>query len=106
MRLSTLKTEAINWRLFSHDTVSDEPLGKWSNRAPGASLDEAVVGERSIYLPDDQRFATVPVYDRYRLPAGSTFDGPALVLENESTIVLNGLARCRVDYEGNLFARL
>jgi N-methylhydantoinase A len=106
MRLSNLKTEAINWRMFSHDRISDAPLGLWSTRAPAATLAAAVVGERSIYLPDEQRFASVPVYDRYRLPAGCTFEGPALVQENESTIVLNGAARCRVDDEGNIFARL
>jgi N-methylhydantoinase A len=29
-----------------------------------------------------------PVYDRYRLPAGAQVDGPAILEEEESTVVI------------------
>ena len=38
-----------------------------------------------------------PVYDRYALGPGASFDGPAIVEERESTAVIGPGARCRVD---------
>ena len=37
----------------------------------------------------------VPVYDRYRLGPGATFDGPAIVEERESTVVVGPECRRR-----------
>jgi N-methylhydantoinase A len=37
------------------------------------------------------------VYDRYALGPGTTFEGPAIVEERESTAIIGPGARCRVD---------
>ena len=47
-----------------------------------------------------------PVYDRYRLAAGATIEGPALVEERESTCVIGPDETARVDAAGNLIAEL
>ena len=44
----------------------------------------------------------MPVYDRYALPAGSRFDGPAIVEERESTAVIPQGASFMADTFGNL----
>ena len=50
--------------------------------------------------------ADVPVYDRYCLRPGATFDGPAVVEEDESTVIVNGPAKVRVDDALNLILDL
>lgn len=53
-------------------------------------------GMRRIYLPGEKRYATVPVYDRYRLPPGATLAAPAVIVEPESTLVIGHSASIRV----------
>jgi N-methylhydantoinase A len=103
MRLSELPVEAMNWRLFSKGPIQGAPLDGWGRDRGGG---EARIGERDIYLPDQRGFARVPVYDRYRLERGSTFSGPALIQERESTIVLDGPAQGSVDADSNIIVKL
>jgi N-methylhydantoinase A len=63
-------------------------------------------GRRRVYLPAGEKYEEVPVYDRYRLPAGIEIEGPAIVEEKESTLVMNGPGTARVDESGNLVVRL
>jgi N-methylhydantoinase A len=50
-----------------------------------------------VYLPEDRAMTTVPVYDRYVLGPFASFDGPAVIEERESTIVVGRKARVSVD---------
>ena len=43
-----------------------------------------------------------PVYDRYALPAGARFPGPAIVEEPESTVYLGSQAKAVVTRSGDL----
>jgi N-methylhydantoinase A len=70
-------------------------------RAP----DEAQKGAREIYLPEDEGFREVPVYDRYRLDPGASIEGPAVVEERESTVVLGPGSRAEIDAARNLISR-
>ena len=70
----------------------------------GAAVAEK--GRRRIYLPEAKDFAEVPVYDRYLLGAGVAFEGPAIVEERESTVVVNGAATVEVDTANNLIVEL
>ena len=51
-------------------------------------------------------FVTVPVYDRYRLKPGDSFDGPAVFEERESTAVVPPGGRARIDDAHNLVVHL
>ena len=62
-------------------------------------------GRRLIYLPD-QGMIDVPVYDRYQLRAGDRLDGPVIVEERESTVLINGPGRICVDGHRNLIVDL
>ena len=96
--------EGVNWRLVATGPRPQIGAGTWWSR--GASLDEALKGRRRIYLPGPGRYEEAPVYDRYRLPVGVKFDGPAVVEERESTLVMNGPGTAWVDPSGSLMVRL
>ena len=94
--------EAVNWRVLISGPSQHLPLDLLSTDSPADNVEAAIKGERAIYLPEDGRFATVPVYDRYRLGAGMRFSGPAIIEERESTAVINTGAHIRIDELRNL----
>lgn len=94
--------EAVNWRVLVSGPSPSLPLDELSVGHQGESLEEAQKGARKIYLPEERGFAEVPVYDRYLLPAGVEFTGPAIIEERESTAVVNTRATVRVDRLRNL----
>ena len=74
--------------------------------APGADASAALKGQRPVYFPETRGFFECPVYDRYRLGGGHRFDGPAIVEERESTVVVVPGSQAHVDRDGNLIVDL
>jgi N-methylhydantoinase A len=101
--LPELEIDVVSWRV-----VAEGPRPEL--RAPTAVAasppGSALKGRRQAYMPELEGFAEVPVYDRYRLAPGDAFDGPAIVEERESTVVLGPDARARIDDALNLIADL
>ena len=95
--------EAITWRV-EVSAPRPEILQEAWDGDPRA-LDEARKGKREIYLPEKDGFAAVPVYDRYRLDPGAAFDGPAVVEERESTVIVGPDSHAEVDGSRNLIVR-
>ena len=95
--------EAITWRV-EVSAPRPEIIQEETGGDPRA-LDEARKGKREIYLPEKDGFAAVPVYDRYRLDPGAAFDGPAVVEERESTVIVGPDSRAEVDEWRNLIVR-
>ena len=95
--------EAITWRV-EVSAPRPEILQEERGGDPRA-LGEARKGKREIYLPEKDGFAAVPVYDRYRLDPGAAFDGPAVVEERESTVIVGPDSRAEVDGLRNLIVR-
>jgi N-methylhydantoinase A len=60
------------------------------------------VGQRRVYLPAQKSYGMVPVFDRYRLPPGTTLQGPAVIVEPESTLVVSRRARIDVFATGTI----
>lgn len=89
--------EAVTWRLEVVDEVAD--IEKSVSVRDG-DLDDAVKNHRDVYV--NGAFEEVPVYDRYAIPADTTFDGPAIVEETESTVVIEATSEITVDDAGNL----
>ena len=92
--------ETLSWRLTA---LGPAPRPAFL-RESGATGDAAAAlkGERPAWFPEFEEARRVPVYDRYRLPSGSTLAGPAIVEERESTVVIVPGATCRVDPHGSL----
>jgi N-methylhydantoinase A len=99
-----ISIESVNWRLVATGPRPEISAGTWWST--GASLSEALKGKRLAYLPGAGRYEEVPVYDRYCLPLGTELQGPAIVEERESTLVMNGPGRARVDESGNVVVHL
>jgi N-methylhydantoinase A len=88
--------EGINWRVIASAPTPELRLDQLARGSAGSAR-EALKGSRAVYLPETRSFEMVPVYDRYALGIGATFDGPAIVEERESTAVIGRNAHVRVD---------
>jgi N-methylhydantoinase A len=95
--------EALTWRLEVAAPRPEIRLAGEEGSPPPVS--EAQKGEREIYLPEDEDFRTVPVYDRYHLDPGAVLEGPAVVEERESTVILGAEGRTEIDAARNLVVR-
>ena len=96
--------EATNWKL---EMLCATPKPDLAHGGVGsARADEARKGERRVYVGEGGAFVHCPVYDRYVLGAGAALDGPAIVEERETTVVLLPGDRARVDAFLNLVVDL
>lgn len=75
-------------------------------RKQGQALKEAVKGQRLAYSPMAHDFIPFTVYDRYKLFPGSSFPGPAIIEEKESTLIVGEDARVSTDDYGFLWIDL
>ena len=92
--------EVISWRLIVSGPRPELRLR--GDDVAGGDADAARKGERPVYHSEYRDYRATPVYDRYRLGPGATFDGPAIVEEHESTVVVGPRARVSVDEFRNL----
>jgi N-methylhydantoinase A len=100
-QLTTAAVEGLHWHVAA--TVGGaEPLLEFAAGAGG----DPVKGERHAYFPELSGRATATVYDRYALGAGVRVEGPALIEERESTIVVGPSGAAEVDELGNLRIQL
>jgi N-methylhydantoinase A len=90
--------QVVSWRVVAHGPKPELAL----KRVSCAGTKAARKGSRKAYLPEERGLRDVPVYDRYSLAAGSQLQGPAILEERESTVVINRPATIRVDEWGNL----
>jgi N-methylhydantoinase A len=67
---------------------------------PGGRIEDARQGRRSVYFAG--RWLDTPVYGRDRLPVGATIEGPAIVAQLDTTILIDPGATAVVDALGNL----
>jgi N-methylhydantoinase A len=101
--LPELEIDVVSWRVIAE---GPRPKLRAPTAAAAGPLGDALKGRREAYMPEIEGFAEVPVYDRYRLGPGDAFEGPAIVEERESTVVLGPGACARVDDALNLVADL
>ncbi|HXV83437.1 MAG TPA: hydantoinase/oxoprolinase family protein [Candidatus Binatia bacterium] len=95
--------EIINWRV-----VACGPRSEMNFRfsRDSARQNEALKGSRLAYFPERGGFIETPVYDRYALQPGTEFDGPAIVEERESTLIMGTRGRACVDERLNIIMGL
>jgi N-methylhydantoinase A len=91
--------EIINWRV-----VASGPRPEMNFKLPRHSGKGGAArkGTRAAYFSEHGRHVETPVYDRYALEPGFTFDGPAIVEERESTLIVGARGRARVDETLNI----
>src|SRR5262245_60200895 len=76
--------EVVTWKLSAVGGAPRVALGK----APAEAGEFPRKAVRRAWFPEARGYVDTPVYDRYRLWAGFTLTGPAIVEERESTTVL------------------
>jgi N-methylhydantoinase A len=96
-------TEILNWRVFArgpkpqvHLRVTHEPVGNADFRK----------GVRLAYFPEFGELVDTPVFDRYSMTADVRFEGPAIVEERESTLVVGPGGKCHLDEQFNLIVEM
>jgi N-methylhydantoinase A len=95
----TTRVEIINVRVSASLEVEASAALMPSSAADAA---KAVKGSRPAYFPELRGFRETRVYDRYALSPGQAFDGPAIVEERESTLVVGPGGRFEVAAGGNI----
>jgi N-methylhydantoinase A len=77
--------QVITWRLTGRSVVKSHRFTWGDARATQKAL---MRGKREIYLPLRRKYAPVPVYERYSLKPGTRLQGPLILEERESTLVV------------------
>jgi N-methylhydantoinase A len=95
--------EVINWRV-----VASGPRPDMNLQLPrGSSLSgDARKGSRLAFFPETNGYVETAIYDRYALEPGMRFNGPAIVEERESTIIIGPGARAQVDEYLNVIVEI
>jgi N-methylhydantoinase A/oxoprolinase/acetone carboxylase beta subunit len=100
-----LPIEVVNWRLVAAGPTPSIRLERHAV-APERSAATALKGHRPAYFPEAHGFVETPVYDRYRLPPGAQLPGPAILEEQESTMVIGHDDSARTDAYLNLIVEV
>jgi N-methylhydantoinase A len=91
--------QAVTWRLSAVSAAAEfEPT------PVPAGVGAAPAGRRPVVFERGQPARDVDVYKRAALGAGDTFDGPAIVEERETTVVIRPGWHVEVAQDGSLIA--
>jgi N-methylhydantoinase A len=92
--------EFVNLRLTAMGNIA-KPRLRELGRSGGTAV-SAQKGTRAVYFTETAGYVDCPLYDRYQLAASMTVEGPAIVEEFDSTLVIHPGYRAEVDRYGNL----
>ena len=92
--------EGVHWKLTARLATAD--LGFAQVPTSDGSSHRAGKGSRQVYFPETGGFTDCPVFDRAALRAGDVLQGPAIIEERDSTLVLPPRANATVDAQGHV----
>lgn len=93
-----VEAEVLSWRLRA---MAPAPLIDGGGQA-SAARSAGAAGHRSIFSPETGGWVEAEVVERATLPAGSRITGPAVIQEDESTVVIGPGGAGAVDPSGAL----
>lgn len=88
-----------NFRLRAVGAIGEYETGKLE---PNSTL--RPTGQRAVYFID--QFETIPCYQRAHFASDSVLEGPAVIEESSTSLVLGRGQRASVDGDGNLFVEI
>jgi N-methylhydantoinase A len=91
--------EIINWRVVAS---GPRPEITFKLSSETSARRDPRKGSRRAYFPECGGFVDTAVFDRYALKPKMEFDGPAIVEERESTLIVGARGRARVDENLNV----
>jgi N-methylhydantoinase A len=99
-----VNAEIINIRVSLRADVPGDGVGftAGNDDTDGAQATKT----RPVRFPENDDYVETTVYDRARLRPGESFDGPAVVEESESTLIIGPGSTVTVDKDGNLLVEL
>jgi N-methylhydantoinase A len=99
--VKNVAVEGVTWRLWAHGPIPRIGL-KGIRDTERGSRKGSLKGTRKAYFPERKDFIETSVYDRYALRPGEKLEGPAIIEERESTVVVSPDSSCSVDRFGNV----
>ncbi len=75
-------------------------------RNTGKSIEDCIKGQRQAFSLIKKKYIPYIVFDRFKLFAGATLTGPAIIEEKESTIIVGEDAKASVDEYGFVWITL
>jgi N-methylhydantoinase A len=90
--------EVVTWRVV----VAGKSPEIIPNQIVKTEGKDALKGMRSVFLMGDKTYSDVPVYSRYDLKPNETFDGPAVIEEMESTVIIGRRSVIKIDEFKNI----
>ena len=96
------QVEAMTWRVIARARGGNDELPLASG---GGTVVDEQPGSRAIYLPEVGDFQEVPVYSRYALAIGTSFRGPCVIEERESTTIIGVHASVSIDDQRSIVVK-
>lgn len=100
-----LDTEMINLRIACFGRVV-APARKALAANGSTDTKQLVKGQRDAYFKEESRFVPTPVYDGELLQVGNTVEGPAIIEQKTTTVVVPPRARVEVTRFGDYMMTL
>ena len=98
--------EIVNLRARVASVRSAPPPVDHRSGADRATRDAAPKAVRSVYFPESGRYVDTPVFDRLALVRDEPIQGPAIVEDRETSIVVGPEGRFRLDRSGNILIEI
>jgi N-methylhydantoinase A len=100
-----MAVEIVSWRLTASGPRPHLDL-KSANAGFSRATGSSFTGGRPVFDAVRGEFVDTPVHDRYAIQPGQEFDGPLVIEERESTVVVPRSARVRCNDSYNLLIDL
>jgi len=99
----TKRVEIVNIRLRAIGSP-EKPAFERIEKASSEGIENAIIGEKNVIFAGNYKITKI--IDRDKLLAGNVFEGPAIVVEYSSTIVIPPNCKATVDDFGNLIVEV
>lgn len=102
--VSGTDAEVITWRVRASGPKA--PVSLASLRGGASAARDARKGSRPVFFSELGKYVDTPVYDHYALVPGVAVEGPAIIEQRESTVVMGPNASASLDAQHNLIMLL
>jgi len=93
-----VETEVVNLRVIATGIIPKPEIAKVTR---GGNIKDAMKKPRKVWFRD-AGFVDSDIYERNLLPIGATFDGPAIVEQQDTTTVIPPRTHCKIDSYANI----
>ena len=103
---SQMGIELLTWRVRVSGPQPQIPFRPEQVNNASTDVQVALKGSRPAYFAEQGDFVETQIYDRYQLLPGMTLEGPAIIEERESTLIIRPNMSSTIDHQFNLHIHL